>query len=152
MQLSAPSEFDYSIDDIETYILLSSPLDYDLGGYFEPYVLQYLVNTDLQTAQWVHTVRLIDLLLGYRLTEGPAFARRSQSIKYDLLFLSGTRFSDQTKFEAEGEEGHSSSIIDLFSNLKSPIDYLSDLHWPDPYQEAKFFTTLSKARQVLAAT
>lgn len=85
-----------------------SPLDYDLGGYFEPYVLQYLVNTDLQTAQWVHTAISVD------------------------------------KFEAEGEEGHSSSIIDLFSNLKSPIDYLSDLHWPDPYQEAKFFTTLSK--------
>ncbi|KAG9046239.1 hypothetical protein FS837_004800 [Tulasnella sp. UAMH 9824] len=37
----------------------NSPLDYDLGGFFEPYVLQYLVNTDLQTAQWVHTVGVI---------------------------------------------------------------------------------------------
>lgn len=85
-----------------------SPLDYDLGGFFEPYVLQYLVNTDLQTAQWVHTAISVD------------------------------------KFEAEGEEGHSSSIVDLFSNLKSPIDFLSNLSWPDGYQEARFFTVLSK--------
>lgn len=33
-----------------------SPIDYDIAGYFEPYVLQWLLNTDLQTAQWVHTV------------------------------------------------------------------------------------------------
>lgn len=86
----------------------SSPLDYDLGGYFEPYVLQFLVNTDLQTAQWVHAAISVD------------------------------------KFEAEGEEGHSSSIVDLFSNLKSPIDFLFDLNWPDRYQDARFFTVLSK--------
>ncbi|KIO19006.1 hypothetical protein M407DRAFT_224240 [Tulasnella calospora MUT 4182] len=85
-----------------------SPIDYDLGGYFEPYVLQYLVNTDLQTAQWVHAAISVD------------------------------------KFEAEGEEGHSSSIVDLFSNLKSPIDFLFDLNWPDQYQASRFFTTVSK--------
>ncbi|KAG9012965.1 hypothetical protein FRB90_006371 [Tulasnella sp. 427] len=87
----------------------NSPIDYDLGGFFEPYVLQFLVNTDLQTAQWVHTAISVD------------------------------------KFEAEGEEGHSSSIVDLFLNLKSPIDFLFDLNWPDQYQDARFFTVLSKA-------
>ena len=48
------------------------------------------------------------------------------------------------KFEAEGPEGHSSSIVDLFSSLKSPIDFLMDLDWPDDYQRARFFTALSK--------
>ncbi|KAG8908954.1 hypothetical protein FRB99_000057 [Tulasnella sp. 403] len=85
-----------------------SPMDYDISGYFEPYILQWLLNTDLQTAQWVNTAISVD------------------------------------KFEAEGVEGHSSSIIDLFDNLKSPIDFLFELKWPEKYQEARFFTGLSK--------
>lgn len=31
----------------------SSELDFDLVSYFEPYVQQWLVNTDNKTAQWV---------------------------------------------------------------------------------------------------
>jgi len=49
------------------------------------------------------------------------------------------------KFEAEGSEGHSSSIVDLFDSLRSPINFLQDLQWSDEYQEARFFTHLSKA-------
>ncbi|KAG8852602.1 hypothetical protein FRB96_008601 [Tulasnella sp. 330] len=86
----------------------SSPLHFDIAGFFEPYVLQWLLTTDMQTAQWVHTAITID------------------------------------KFEPEGPEGHSSSIIDLFENLKSPVDFLLDLKWPDDHQEARFFTSLSK--------
>ncbi|KAG9029922.1 hypothetical protein FRB95_004718 [Tulasnella sp. JGI-2019a] len=86
----------------------NSPLHFDIAGFFEPYVLQWLLTTDMQTAQWVHAAIAID------------------------------------KFEPEGEEGHSSSIIDLFDNLKSPVDFLLDLKWPDPHQEARFFTSLSK--------
>ncbi|KIJ47293.1 hypothetical protein M422DRAFT_249139 [Sphaerobolus stellatus SS14] len=48
------------------------------------------------------------------------------------------------KFEPEGPEGHSSSIIDLFDSLRSPINFLQDLNWPDEYQEARFFTALAK--------
>ncbi|KAG8934303.1 hypothetical protein FRC01_003816 [Tulasnella sp. 417] len=65
-----------------------SPIDYDLGGYFEPYVLQYLVNTDLQTAQWVHAAISVD------------------------------------KFEAEGEEGHISSLSFLHSPIKGKQNVL----------------------------
>ncbi|KAM6493277.1 hypothetical protein JOM56_011411 [Amanita muscaria] len=48
------------------------------------------------------------------------------------------------KFEAEGHEGHSSSIVDLFDSLRSPISVLQELEWADAYQEARFFTSLSK--------
>lgn len=63
------------------------------------------------------------------------------SVKYAVALLMRHALY---KFEAEGAEGHSSSIIDLFDNLKSPIDFVLDLGWPDKYQEARFFTSLSK--------
>lgn len=56
---SVQSKSGYPRNSANTQTSISSPLDYDLGGFFEPYVLQYLVNTDLQTAQWVHTVGVI---------------------------------------------------------------------------------------------
>ncbi|CAK5271137.1 unnamed protein product [Mycena citricolor] len=49
------------------------------------------------------------------------------------------------KFEAEGSEGHSSSIVDLFDSLRSPVGFLHDLEWDDEYQLARFFTSLSKS-------
>ncbi|RDX47602.1 hypothetical protein OH76DRAFT_1405658 [Lentinus brumalis] len=83
-------------------------ITFDLGGFFEPYVRQWLVNTDNKTTQWVQAAIAAD------------------------------------KFQAEGEEGHSSSIVDLFDSLRSPIQFLQDLEWIDEYQEARFFTSLSK--------
>ncbi|KZO97576.1 hypothetical protein CALVIDRAFT_479858 [Calocera viscosa TUFC12733] len=85
------------------------PLEFDLTGYFEPYVRQWLVTTDAKTVQWVHS-----------------------SISVD-------------KFEPLGAEGHSSSIVDLFDSLKSALDFLLDLEWPDEYQQARFLTALSKS-------
>ncbi|KAF7356251.1 hypothetical protein MVEN_00956600 [Mycena venus] len=49
------------------------------------------------------------------------------------------------KFQAEGSEGHSSSIVDLFDSLRSPIDFLLELEWEDEYQDARFFTALAKS-------
>ncbi|KAI0944587.1 hypothetical protein AcW1_002259 [Taiwanofungus camphoratus] len=83
-------------------------IQFDLGGFFEPYVRQWLINTDNKTTQWVQAAIAAD------------------------------------KFQPEGTEGHSSSIIDLFDSLKSPINFLEDLEWYDEYQEARFFTSLSK--------
>ncbi|KAL5479036.1 hypothetical protein ACEPAI_2324 [Sanghuangporus weigelae] len=48
------------------------------------------------------------------------------------------------KFEASDTAGHSSSIVDLFDSIRAPIDFLKDLEWIDEYQEARFFTALSK--------
>lgn len=48
------------------------------------------------------------------------------------------------KFEASDAAGHSSSIVDLFESMRSPIDFLKELEWVDEYQEARFFTVLSK--------
>lgn len=83
-------------------------ISFDLAGFFEPYVRQWLVNTDSKTTQWVQAAIAAD------------------------------------KFQPEGSEGHSSSIIDLFDSLRSPITFLEGLEWDDEYQEARFFTSLSK--------
>ncbi|KIP06404.1 hypothetical protein PHLGIDRAFT_30503 [Phlebiopsis gigantea 11061_1 CR5-6] len=82
--------------------------EFDIGGFFESYVLQWLIDTDNKTTQWVQAAIAAD------------------------------------KFQAEGPEGHSSSIIDLFDSLRSPIQFLEDLEWTDEFQEARFFTSLSK--------
>ena len=50
------------------------------------------------------------------------------------------------QFEAENTDGHSSSIVDLFDSLRSPIAFLQDLEWSDEYQNARFFTSLSKVQ------
>ncbi|KAJ7938355.1 hypothetical protein B0H13DRAFT_1698484 [Mycena leptocephala] len=83
-------------------------IDFDINSFFEPYVRQWLMNTDSKTGQWVEAAIAAD------------------------------------KFQAEGTEGHSSSIVDLFDSLRSPIDFLQDLEWEDDYQNARFFTALSK--------
>ncbi|KIY48530.1 hypothetical protein FISHEDRAFT_43123 [Fistulina hepatica ATCC 64428] len=84
-------------------------VDFDIAVFFEPYVRQWLLNTDGKTEQWVEAAIAAD------------------------------------KFEAEGTEGHSSSIVDLFDSLRSPITFLQDLEWNDAYQNARFFTALAKA-------
>ena len=35
---------------------------FDLGGFFEPYVRQWLIDTDNKTTQWVQAVRSYNLL------------------------------------------------------------------------------------------
>lgn len=49
------------------------------------------------------------------------------------------------KFQAENVDGHSSSIVDLFDSLRSPIAFLQELEWSDEYQNARFSTGLSKS-------
>lgn len=83
-------------------------IEFDITRFFEPYVRQWLINTDNKTGQWVEA-----------------------AISHD-------------KFLAEGNEGHSSSIVDLFDSLRSPINFLQDLDWDDEYQDARFFTGLAK--------
>lgn len=50
------------------------------------------------------------------------------------------------QFEAENADGQSSSIVDLFDSLRSPITFLQELEWSDEYQNARFFTSLSKVQ------
>ncbi|KAH9062605.1 hypothetical protein EDB83DRAFT_2384982 [Lactarius deliciosus] len=84
------------------------PAGFDVGGFFEPYVRQWLIDTDNKTTQWVQAAIAAD------------------------------------KFESEGPDGFSSSIVDLFDSLRSPITFLQDLEWSDEYQEARFFTSLAR--------
>lgn len=101
-----------------------------MASFFEPYVRQWLLNTESKTEQWVEAVCDICFCAGRNIyIENGLF----QAIAAD-------------KFEAEGSEGHSSSIVDLFDSLRSPINFLQDLEWTDQYQEARFFTHLSKVR------
>lgn len=52
-------------------------------------------------------------------------------------------------FEPHGDERNSSSVVDLFYSLDSPINFFIDLEWPDPYQEARFATSLAKVQLLL---
>ncbi|KAG2005892.1 hypothetical protein CC2G_002258 [Coprinopsis cinerea AmutBmut pab1-1] len=81
---------------------------FHLTAFFEPYVKQWLLNTDNTTGQWVENAIAAD------------------------------------KFEAEGPEGNSTSIQDLFDSLRSPVNFLQDLEWEDEYYNSRFFTNLSK--------
>jgi hypothetical protein len=40
----------------QSHILVRAPIDFDIGAFFEPYVRQWLLNTDNKTAQWVQAV------------------------------------------------------------------------------------------------
>ncbi|KAG9095248.1 hypothetical protein FRC06_009982 [Ceratobasidium sp. 370] len=84
-----------------------SGVAFDLAGYFEPYVLHWIRQTDSKTIQWVEAAIAED------------------------------------KFIPEGEDRNSSSIVDLFGSLNSPIDFILDLNWPDEYHNARFLTRLS---------
>ncbi|KAG8902226.1 hypothetical protein FRC00_000142 [Tulasnella sp. 408] len=72
----------------------NSPLDYDLGGYFEPYVLQYLVNTDLQTAQWVHAAISIDKTISKLVEE---YCRTVEDLFMDEMYPRGNADERQSK-------------------------------------------------------
>ncbi|CEL56741.1 putative protein C11E3,02c OS=Schizosaccharomyces pombe (strain 972 / ATCC 24843) GN=SPAC11E3.02c PE=4 SV=1 [Rhizoctonia solani AG-1 IB] len=49
----------------------------------------------------------------------------------------------EDKFVPEGEDRNSSSIVDLFGSLNSPIEFILDLEWPDEYHNARFMTRLA---------
>jgi hypothetical protein len=44
--------------DMHKAFVPNQPVQFDLGEFFEPYVRQWLVNTDNKTAQWVQAVRV----------------------------------------------------------------------------------------------
>lgn len=87
---------------------------------------QWLLNTENTTKKWVDAAISQDKVLFF------SFA------PYVLHFFA------TFQFEAESTDGHSSSIVDLFDSLRSPINFLQDLEWEDEYQEARFFTSLAK--------
>jgi hypothetical protein len=58
-----------------------------------------------------------------------------------LIILTDRR--NITKFVPEGEDRNSSSIVDLFGSLNSPIEFILDLEWPDEYHNARFMTRLA---------
>lgn len=97
-----------SLMDLMTLYAPNVEKQFDLGSFFEPYVRQWLLDTDSKTAQWVQSAVTVD------------------------------------DFEPKGAERHSSSVVDLFYSLDTPINFLMDLQWPNAYQEARFCTTLAK--------
>lgn len=48
------------------------------------------------------------------------------------------------KFLPEGNDNHSSSIIDLMDSCRSAVDFIQKLNWPNEYQNAKFMTKLAR--------
>ncbi|EEB97615.1 hypothetical protein MPER_03032, partial [Moniliophthora perniciosa FA553] len=112
-------------------------IDFDIGAFFEPYVRQWLTNTENKTENWVQA----GVILAY-------LRDRLQAIAADKVILSSLTRSSYADHplssKPKGAEGHSSSIVDLFDSLRSPITFLQDLEWDDEYQNARFFTALSK--------
>lgn len=123
--------------------------EFNIGAYFEPYVRQWLIETDNKTSQWVQAVRC-SYFCHFMSTVFPAdvtAARRSQRTRLVHSANYGTAWpilKSLFKFEPEGDDGFSSSIVDLFDSLRSPITFLQDLEWFDEYQQARFFTSLAK--------
>lgn len=121
----------------------SGDAEFDVGGFFQPYVLQWLVDTDNKTGQWVQAVSRLVLYLSSRNLR--AIDRLSLQTKFVPSFICiFVELTAYLQFQAEGPEGHSSSIIDLFDSLRSPIGFLQDLEWTDEYMEATFFTSIAK--------
>lgn len=48
------------------------------------------------------------------------------------------------KFSPEGNDSHSTSIIDLMDSCCSAVDFVQKLKWPNEYRNAKFMTKLSR--------
>lgn len=48
------------------------------------------------------------------------------------------------KFVPEGNDSHSSSVVDLMDSCKSAVDFVQKLNWPNEYQNAKFMTRLAR--------
>ncbi|PLW18368.1 hypothetical protein PCASD_00781 [Puccinia coronata f. sp. avenae] len=48
------------------------------------------------------------------------------------------------KFTPEGNDSHSTSIIDLMDSCCSAVDFIQKLKWPNKYHNAKFMTKLSR--------
>jgi hypothetical protein len=118
--------------------------DFDLLTFFEPYVRQWLVSIDSKTTQWVQAVSQTTLRYAMQPDLTPFTGYRSG--QGDLQSILGSSLDPDhiLKFEPEGEDKNSSSIVDLFDSMRSPINFLKDLEWLDEYQEARFFTSLSK--------
>lgn len=47
-------------------------------------------------------------------------------------------------FAPEGEDGHSSSIVDLIASCRSATEFLEQLAWPDEEDNARYLTRLSQ--------
>ncbi|KAH9821214.1 hypothetical protein DFH28DRAFT_1079274 [Melampsora americana] len=47
-------------------------------------------------------------------------------------------------FVPEGNDSHSSSVVDLMDSCKSAVDFVQKLNWPNEYQNAKFLTRLAR--------
>lgn len=63
--------------------------------------------------------------------------------------------ADNFVSEAEGPDGvpmHSSSITDVFVAIYSELEFITDLQWSDPLQNAHFFQMFAKVIEIKSAT
>nr|CRX79212.1 hypothetical protein ls5931a1_00048 [Leucosporidium scottii] len=115
-------------DAILTLSTRREPLVIDFSAWFEPYVRRWLATTDTKTMQWVQA-----------------------AIKHDRVSISMCHSPPPpalnlftAQFEPEGDDSHSSSIIDLIDSCKSATDFILALDWPNEYENAKYLTGLSQ--------
>lgn len=92
-------------------------LSISLNQQFEPYILRWLEETDTKTLTWVR----------------------------NAINLDSFRPEDSITGEEHDEaaEKYTSSIRDLVDSCKGALQFVTDLDWPDEYQNATFITRLS---------
>lgn len=54
--------------------------------------------------------------------------------------------------DLDGASDHTSSIVDLIASCKGAVQYVTDLQWPDPVQNAVFITRLSAVSEITPET
>ncbi|KAF3273980.1 hypothetical protein TWF970_008185 [Orbilia oligospora] len=95
--------------------VIKNPFPFDIEQMIQDFVWRWLSNIDVKILEWVDNA-----------LKGEEFKVKSEN---------GTMANDR----------HSVSVEDVFRSFIQNIKALKDLNWADEYQEAKFFTALSKS-------
>ncbi|KAF3929837.1 hypothetical protein ABW20_dc0108637 [Dactylellina cionopaga] len=95
--------------------VIKNPFPFDIEQMIQDFVWRWLGNIDVKVIEWVENALKAD-----------EFKVKSENGKL-----------------ADGK--HSTSVEDVFRSFTQNIKALKDLNWADEFQEAKFFTALSKS-------
>ncbi|EWC45810.1 hypothetical protein DRE_05147 [Drechslerella stenobrocha 248] len=95
--------------------VIKNPFPFDIEKMIQDFVWRWLGNIDSKVVEWVENA------------------------------LRQDEFNVKSENGALARERHSISVEDVFRSFTQNIKALKDLNWADEYQEAKFFTALSKS-------
>ncbi|KAJ6264384.1 hypothetical protein Dda_0530 [Drechslerella dactyloides] len=95
--------------------VIKAPFPFDIEQMINNFVWRWLGNIDVKVIEWVENA------------------------------LRQDEFKVKSENGSTSNERHSISVEDVFRSFTQNVKALKDLNWADEYQEAKFFTALSKS-------